>query len=76
MLTRSRQKKNNSNWILKRLNWQNLSITLREAQGINCEPPTRNPECVNIRIPKGDAIFRDREVDFIELERDAPSKYS
>ena len=47
-----------------------------EAQGINCEPPTRNPECVNIRIPKGDAIFRDREVDFIELERDAPSKYS
>ena len=49
-------------------------LTLAQGQGINCEPPTRNPECINIRIPIGDAIFRNREVDFIELERDAPSK--
>ena len=49
-------------------------LTLAQGQGINCEPPTRNPECINIRIPIGHAIFRNREVDFIELERDAPSK--
>ena len=49
-------------------------FTLAEAQGVNCEPPTKNQECINIEIPKDDAIFRDREVDFIELERDAPSK--
>ena len=49
-------------------------FTLGQGQGINCEPPTRNPECVNIRIPRDDAIFRNREVNFIELERDAPSK--
>ena len=47
-------------------------ITLAEAQGLNCEPPTNNSECINIDIPSDDAIFRDREVDFIELERDAP----
>ena len=47
-------------------------MTLAEAQGLNCEPPTKNPECINIEIPHDDAIFRDREVDFIELERDAP----
>ena len=49
-------------------------FTLGQGQGIDCEPPIRNPECVNIRIPRDDAIFRNREVDFIELERDAPSK--
>ncbi|XP_073249801.1 myeloperoxidase-like [Porites lutea] len=49
-------------------------FTLGQGQGINCEPPTKNPECVNIRIPRDDAIFRNREVNFIELERDAPSK--
>ena len=49
-------------------------FTLAEAQGVNCEPPTKNQECINIEIPKDDAIFRDREVDFIELEREAPSE--
>ena len=49
-------------------------FTLGQGQGINCELPTKNPECVNIRIPRDDAIFRNREVNFIELERDAPSK--
>ena len=47
-------------------------ITLAEAQGLNCEPPTKNPECINIEIPKDDDVFRDRDIDFIELERDAP----
>ena len=47
-------------------------LTLALAQGVNCEPPTYNPECVNIKIPYGDRIFLYREIDFIELERDAP----
>lgn len=49
-------------------------ITLAEAQGLNCEPPAdkKNSECINIHIPKDDATFREREVDFIEMERDAP----
>ena len=49
-------------------------ITLAEEQGINCEPPTRNPECINIAIPEGDSTFLDRGVDFIELERNAPAE--
>ena len=51
-------------------------ITLAEGQGLNCEPhkAKENPECINIHIPENDTIFRDRDVDFIELEREAPFK--
>ena len=45
--------------------------TLAKPQGLNCEPPTTNPECINIEIPEDDATFRDRKVDIIEMERDA-----
>ena len=49
-------------------------VTLALAQGVKCEPPTYNPECVNIDIPEDDVIFTSREVDHIELERDAPAR--
>ena len=50
--------------------------TLAKPQGLNCEPPTTNPECINIEIPEDDATFREREVDIIEMERDAPHEPS
>ena len=37
-------------------------ITLAEATGINCELENDDPECVNIKIPKDDDIFRKRKV--------------
>ena len=48
-------------------------ITLAKAQGVDCEPPEadENPECINIDIPKGDTIFEERDVEFIEMEREA-----
>ena len=51
-------------------------ITLAEAQGLNCEPHEYyvNPECINIEVPADDDTFRDRGVDFFEVERDAPHK--
>ena len=48
--------------------------TLAAFKNLNCEPPTQDPECINIEIPKDDAKFRKRGVDFIEMERDAPVK--
>ena len=48
--------------------------TLAAIKDLNCEPPTQDPECINIEIPKDDATFRKRGVDFIEMERDAPVK--
>ena len=50
--------------------------TLAMPQELNCEPPTTNPECINIEIPEDDATFREREVDIIEMERDAPHEPS
>jgi len=49
-------------------------ITLALGTGINCELDTKDPECVNIEIPEDDDVFRNREVTFIEVERDAPFK--
>lgn len=48
-------------------------VTLAEAQEANCEPPEadENPECINIDIPEGDTIFEERDVKFIEMEREA-----
>ena len=48
--------------------------TLAAFENLNCEPPTQDLECINIEIPKDDATFRKRGVDFIEMERDAPVK--
>lgn len=48
--------------------------TLAAFENLNCEPPTQDPECINIEIPKDDATFRKRGVDFIEMERDAHIK--
>ena len=48
--------------------------TLAAFENLKCEPPTQDPECINIEIPKDDATFRKRGVDFIEMERDAPVK--
>ena len=49
-------------------------VTLAEAQGLNCKTENHNPECINLNISSDDITFRSREVDFIELERDAPHK--
>ena len=49
-------------------------ITLALGTGINCELDTKDPECVNIKIPEDDDVFRKREVTFIEVERDSPFK--
>lgn len=48
-------------------------ITLAKAQGVDCEPPEadENEECINIHIPEGDTIFEERNVEFIEMEREA-----
>lgn len=59
------------------MNWGQFmdhDITLAEFPGINCEPPTDDPECINIHIPENDTIFRDRDVEEIEVERDAIHK--
>lgn len=59
------------------MNWGQFmdhDITLAEFPGINCEPPTDNPECVNIHIPENDTIFLDRDVEEFEVERDAIHK--
>ena len=47
-------------------------IALALGTGINCEQDTKDPECVNIKIPEDDDVFRKREVTFIEVERDSP----
>lgn len=47
-------------------------ITLTVAAGLNCELDTTDPECVNIKIPEDDDVFRKRKVTFIEVERDSP----
>ena len=48
-------------------------LSLAEAQGVNCEPPEdeEEPECINIHIPEEDKIFLDRNITFIEMEREA-----
>lgn len=59
------------------MNWGQFmdhDVTLAEFPGINCEPPTEDPECINIEIPEGDRIFLDRDIHEIEMERDAPHK--
>lgn len=59
------------------MNWGQFmdhDLSLAEAQGINCEEEEKNPECINIYIPEDDVAFRSRDIKFIELERDAPSK--
>ena len=48
--------------------------TLAAFESLDCEPPTQDPECINIEIPKDDATFRKRGVEFIKMERDAPVK--
>ena len=61
------------------MNWGQFmdhDLSLAEAQGIDCEEEEENPECINIHIPEGDEAFRSRYIDFIELERDAPSNPS
>ena len=47
-------------------------VTLALATRMNCELDTEDPECVNIQIPENDNVFRDRDVKFIEVERDSP----
>lgn len=57
------------------MNWGQFmdhDLTLAEFPGINCEPPTKDPECVNIEIPENDVIFRSKGVFDIEMERDSP----
>ena len=57
------------------MNWGQFmdhDITLAQAQNISCEPPTSDPECIDIEVPLDDAIFQKRGVTFFELERDAP----
>ena len=59
------------------MNWGQFmdhDITLAQAQGINCEEPTNNPECVNIHVPEDDVTFRARGVEFMEMEREQPHK--
>ena len=59
------------------MNWGQFmdhDVTLAQAQNISCEPPTSDPECINIEVPLDDAIFQSRKVTFFELERDAPHK--
>ena len=48
--------------------------TLALASGMNCELDTKDPECVNIKIPEDDDVFRKRQVTFFEVERDSPFK--
>ena len=48
--------------------------TLALGTGMNCELDTKDPECVNIKIPEDDDVFRKREVTFFEVERDSPFK--
>ena len=57
------------------MNWGQFmdhDLSLAEAQGINCEEEEENVECINIHIPEGDEAFESRDIEFIELERDAP----
>ena len=56
--------------------FSNHDMTLALATGINCELDNTDPECVNVKIPDDDEVFRKREVTFIEVERDAPHKPS
>ena len=51
-------------------------VTLVEAQGLECEPDNESPECINIEVPADDVSFTEREVNFFELERDAPHRPS
>ena len=60
------------------MNWGQFmdhDMTLAEAQGLDCEGlHNKNPECINIEIQPGDVAFESKDVTYIEVERDAPSK--